>query len=557
MCRTLLLTFTAGMCALLSGCGHQGAVQPASQSEDMDHAATRRFVHESDGTNAVAEPAATPHLDMASAAPATSRRSDEAVVRSVHEAAGDSAPWRYEHAGDSKYHPVEKSSRPADAEARGCGSREEMRTPAAPRYQVQSGMLTAGSIDDHGSFEAYRQFLSESLQNDAAEALPRFAIGRRAMIQVVNTAGLPVCDARVVVQQPSGWQNQREAIDLTTGSDGRAMFLTGIDGGTDGQEFHVSVHGPRGEKAYSKLMRLDGQSWHIVLPDAPALRPTRLDLALVIDTTGSMGDELEYLKAEIDDIAATVNNMFPNVDQRFALIVYRDEGDQYVTRSYDFTESLSAFRSRLATQRAAGGGDYPEAVHLALEQADQLSWRDRETARMLFLVADAPPHDRFANRSLDAVQDLRRQGVRVFPVAGSGTGLKAEFVLRAASFLTMGEYLFLTDHSGVGNPHAKPHTPEYTVEHLNRLMVRMIAQQLAGRRLVPQEVIAIERGDLSPLEFRIEPPCHQQQETQVSLALPRISIQSLSERFPWRLAALALIIGGAFAADLVRGRRER
>ena len=46
--------------------------------------------------------------------------------------------------------------------------------------------------------------------------------------------------------------------------------------------------------------------------------------------------------------------------------------------------------------------------------------------------------------------------------------------------MTMGRYLFLTDHSGVGNPHAKPHAPEYAVEHLNRLMVRMIAQQLAG-----------------------------------------------------------------------------
>jgi len=545
------------MCVLPSGCGRQGAVQPARQSEGIDHAVTRRFVSESDGTNAVAEPAATPHFDMASAAPATSGRSNEAVVRSVPEAAGDSVAWRYDRPHDTDYYAAEKGKGPADAKFHEYRSREEMRTPTAPDYQAQSGTLTAGSIDDHDRFDAYRQFLSESLQNDAAETLPRLAIGRRVMIQVVNSAGLPVGDARVVVQHTDSWQNQREVIDVTTGSDGRAMFLTGIDGGTDGQEFQVSVHGPRGEKAYSKLMRLAGQSWHIVLPDAPALRPTRLDLALVIDTTGSMGDELEYLKAEIDDIAATVKNMFPNVDQRFALIVYRDEGDQYVTRSYDFTESLSAFRSKLATQRAAGGGDYPEAVHLALEQAGQLTWRDRETARMLFLVADAPPHDRFANRSLDAVQDLRHQGVRVFPVASSGTRLKAEFVLRAASFLTMGEYLFLTDHSGVGNPHAKPHTPEYTVEHLNRLMVRMIAQQLAGRRLVPQEVIAIERGDLSPLDFRIEPPRHQQQETQVSLTLPRISIQSLSERFPLRLAALALIIGGAFATDLVRGRFGR
>jgi hypothetical protein len=240
------------------------------------------------------------------------------------------------------------------------------------------------------------------------------------------------------------------------------------------------------------------------------------------------------------------------VDQRFALIVYRDEGDHYVTRTYDFTGSVSEFRSTLATQRAAGGGDYPEAMHLALEQSGRLSWRDRDAARVLFLVADAPPHDRFAGRSLNAVQDLRRQGVRVFPVAGSGVQLRAEFVLRAVSFLTMGQYLFLTDHSGVGNPHATPHVPDYAVEHLNRLMVRMIAEQLAGKRLVAQEVIAIERGDLSPLDFRVEPIDNQQQPARVSLVIPRCSVRSLAAYFPPRLVALALIVVGVFVTDLFR-----
>ena len=62
------------------------------------------------------------------------------------------------------------------------------------------------------------------------------------------------------------------------------------------------------------------------MSDAEAERPQRLDLALVIDTTGSMGDELEYLKTEIDSIVARLRETFPNVDQRYALIVYRDRG---------------------------------------------------------------------------------------------------------------------------------------------------------------------------------------------------------------------------------------
>ena len=211
-----------------------------------------------------------------------------------------------------------------------------------------------------------------------------------------------------------------------------------------------------------------------------------------------MSDELEYLKVEIDSIARAVYEMFPNVDQRYSLIVYRDDGDDYVTRVFDFTDSLDGFRTTLAAQSASGGGDYPEAVHRALEHAGELDWRDGDTARVLFLVGAAPPHDAFAGQAIDAVETLRAQGVRIFPVASSGVKFKAEFVMRAASFLTLGQYLFLTDHSGVGNPHAEPHVPDYRVERLNRLMIRMITSELCGRRLSPEEIIAFEQGKLQP-----------------------------------------------------------
>jgi hypothetical protein len=211
-----------------------------------------------------------------------------------------------------------------------------------------------------------------------------------------------------------------------------------------------------------------------------------------------MGDELEYLKVEIDHIAAEVHARFPNVDQRFGLILYRDQGDAYVTRSFDFTASLPDFRRTLAAQTAAGGGDYPEAMHLALEQSTQLAWRGAATARVVFLVADAPPHSQFAERTLAAVQKLRHAGVTVFPVASSGVKEQAEFIMRAIGFLTQGQYLFLTDHSGVGNPHAKPQAPSYSVEKLDQLMIRMIAEKLSGRAGLPQDVIAVEESFRGP-----------------------------------------------------------
>ncbi|MCH7687110.1 MAG: hypothetical protein IH899_10590 [Planctomycetes bacterium] len=172
---------------------------------------------------------------------------------------------------------------------------------------------------------------------------------------------------------------------------------------------------------------------------------------------------------------------------------------------FDFTGSVNEFRRNLSEQHALGGGDYPEAIHLALEQSGKLSWQDKDVARVLFLVADAPPHRRFSQRTVNAVLDLRSLGVTIFPVAASGVRDEAEFVMRAASFLTMGQYLFLTDHSGVGNPHTKPHTPRYQIEKLNQLMIRMIASELAGRWIPQHEIIAAEEINRTPpVETSIE-----------------------------------------------------
>ncbi|MEZ6111822.1 MAG: VWA domain-containing protein [Pirellulaceae bacterium] len=374
---------------------------------------------------------------------------------------------------------------------------EAAKTPARLNRNLQSGLLTAGSFDDIARFDSFRDFLSKTMQNDPRETYPRFAIGQRVVIEVVDGQGQPVGDARVVVQSSESAQanDRKSLLDLRTGSDGRVMLLTGMDGNSADGEFVVTVTPPNGDKSSTHTRSSDEATWKITLDAVEHAAPKQLDLALVIDTTGSMGDELEYLKVEIDSISAAIARMFPEVDQRYAVILYRDEGDEYVTRAFDFTDSLLTFRETLAEQSANGGGDYPEAMHLALEQAADLSWRERNTARVMFLVGDAPPHDQHAARAMSAAQRLREQGVRAYPIAGSGVAWQAEFIMRATSFLTMGQYLFLTDHSGVGNPHAKPHVPEYQVERLDRLMIRMIASELAGKRLAPAEVIAIERGD--------------------------------------------------------------
>ena len=49
--------------------------------------------------------------------------------------------------------------------------------------------------------------------------------------------------------------------------------------------------------------------------------------------------------------------------------LYRDEGDTFVTATYDFTPDVEAFRTALADVVADGGGDYPEALDEGLAEA--------------------------------------------------------------------------------------------------------------------------------------------------------------------------------------------
>ena len=361
----------------------------------------------------------------------------------------------------------------------------------------QAGVLTAGSVDDHERFADYQNYLN-SANYTVPAGFRAFNPGMRAEIELTDSWGQPLGDVQVTVQELKRRGNLQETgrtlAELRTGTDGRAVFASNVDAGgsSPNAEVLLTFRPADGSPPVSVPQRLDASPWRHILLNIASHRPQQLDVALVIDTTGSMGDELSYLKAEIAGISQQIRELYPNVDQRFSLVAYRDQGDQYVTRPFDFTSSLEHFQQSLSAQRAVGGGDHPEAVHSALEIASQLSWRKTSTARVLFLVADAPPHERHAQRSLKAIQQLRTAGVRVYPVGASGVSDTAEYVFRSMAFLTGGDYLFLTDHSGVGLAHAEPQVSEYAVERLDQQLLRVLASELTGRSLTPSEVLTYD-----------------------------------------------------------------
>ncbi|MBX3193411.1 MAG: VWA domain-containing protein [Labilithrix sp.] len=219
---------------------------------------------------------------------------------------------------------------------------------------------------------------------------------------------------------------------------------------------------------------------------------SELDVTILFDTTGSMGDELRFLQTEFSAIATTLKTKFPQVTPRFGLVLYRDHGDAYVTRKFDFTQDASAFASNLDAQSAAGGGDWPEAVPEGLQEGVGLSWRTTpNVARLMFWVADAPQHTGKEASVKVAIEGAVQKGIHVYPVAASGTAADAELTFRSAAQITGGRYLFLTDDSGIGNAHAEPHIPCYQVTRLDGAIVRMVDSEMRGHRVEPtaEEII--------------------------------------------------------------------
>ncbi len=120
----------------------------------------------------------------------------------------------------------------------------------------------------------------------------------------------------------------------------------------------------------------------------------RIDVAFVLDTTGSMGGLIEGAKSKIWSIANEMIRATPTPEIRIGLVAYRDRGDAYVTQLHDLSADIDAVYGRLRGFQADGGGDGPESVNQALSDAvTKLSWsQDRSTLKLVFLVGDAPPH---------------------------------------------------------------------------------------------------------------------------------------------------------------------
>jgi VWA domain-containing protein len=183
----------------------------------------------------------------------------------------------------------------------------------------------------------------------------------------------------------------------------------------------------------------------------PAHAKQTVEVAFVLDTTGSMGALIEGAKKKIWSIATSIFDANPDAEVRIGLVAYRDIGDDYVTKRFDLTTDIQDLYAKLLGLRAQGGGDWPESVNEALDVAvNKLSWtRGTEACRIMFLVGDAPPHMDYAQDTKypQTIQVARQKDIIVNTVL-AGTARDTERVWREIAQRGNGNFIPIPQDGG-------------------------------------------------------------------------------------------------------------
>lgn len=340
-----------------------------------------------------------------------------------------------------------------------------------PEIPPEAGLLTGGEWNDNEHWDFWHGLYSSNnygVDWSGYREEWRTGLDNRIVVTVKDSSGAPV----------SGAEIHGMGYSAVTDNEGRAYLFCKDSQLADGpSDFAVAYDG--GSQTFSGTVSGDSEFTFTLDGEAKPASKT-LDLMIMCDATGSMGDELEYLKAELEDVVTRIKQENANIPVRISVNFYRDEGDEYVVREFPFTPDLDAAVRAISEQSADGGGDTPEAVHTALDSAVNSHDWDEDSVKVMFLVLDAPPHEdaQIIDQVIKHTRTAAEKGIRIVPVAASGVDKSCEYLLRSMAIMTGGTYTFLTDDSGIGYSHTEPTIGSYDVEKLNDMMVRIAGEYI-------------------------------------------------------------------------------
>ena len=346
---------------------------------------------------------------------------------------------------------------------------DDMPEPEPEPKLPEAGQLTAGEWNDNDNWGFFSNLVSAGTIK-----FPSFSLDptTRCAVSVKTSDGKPAVNAKVRLLDEDGkviWSAVSDkkgmAYLFTTGSAVPATIEAELDGDKQTADYKAPETDGQGNKKASNA------STEITLEGSSKLY-TDTEVMFIVDTTGSMSDEMLFLQSEFSAITREIGT--DNV--KYAVSFYRDKGDDYVTKHNDFTGSVDELQRALNNETADGGGDYPEAVAQVLtETITKGKWSD-ESVKLAFLIFDAPPHEGTEKELLAAAKAAGEKGIRIVPVVSSDSDRDTELFARSLAIMSGGTYVFLTDDSGIGGGHLEPIIGDYKVEKLYDIIIRVITE---------------------------------------------------------------------------------
>ena len=323
--------------------------------------------------------------------------------------------------------------------------------PSAP----QMAPLKAKEIDDNKFFDNYLSYFQKN-----KHLLPKsyqIDITERYILKVQGEDGKGIPNAVITITSSDDkilWQGR-------TDSRGQLLFFPRAVAEAKGVKEFLISYSYRGEGKVVSFQRSpygSDKPWVLKIPVKKIFQRVNLDLVFLLDATGSMSDEIRRIQFTLQNIVRRIQSVkAPSLRIRYGMVLYRDRGDDFVAKRYPFTEDLARFHRALQEVVAAGGGDYPEAMNTGLFVAiEQMDWDfSEESLRLVFLVADAPPHLNYSD-DIPYPQTLQRAiqyGVKIYPIAASGLNPQGSFVMRQIALLTQAKFLFIDYGKGTARSH--------------------------------------------------------------------------------------------------------
>lgn len=354
--------------------------------------------------------------------------------------------------------------------------------------------VKAGEWDDNANYNEFKRYLS----TEDGAGFSRVDVRSRRFLVVQDKHGKGVPNCRVTVSD-----SHQKQTTLTTTASGRAILFPFAEGLSAGKLTATArCLGAHATQRFNTAASDGVVDLKLGKTRAALTRPT-VDIAFVLDTTGSMSEEIAAVKQTIRQVAAKLDNKQMNV--RIGLVEYKDRTDSQVTHVYQMTNNVRGFSRVVSHLSADGGGDRPESANAGLHVAlTKLMWSPHSAVRMAFLIGDAPPHLDYANDTsyTTSMRDAAHRGVQLFTIAASGMGNLGQVIWRQIAQYTGATEMFVLrggagpQSTGGGDPKSSCGGTQkaYQSGNLDALIIGKIRRQVRALDQSPLRIAGLN-GD--------------------------------------------------------------